>query len=189
MRCNNITAEGSKVENKGILERPKPSAPYRPVQSCLTVPALAISETLALLKREGQRESCVFWFGPRDAGGDGSIAYVIAPKQLMNPLNYSVPTASMTEMSRRLRPGWRPLAQIHSHPGSDVEHSNYDDEMASSRNALSLVIPCYGWWSSSFPDQIGVHEWQNDYWHLLNSVQAHRRVKLGSGNVLSEDLR
>lgn len=89
----------------------------------------------------------------------------------------------------RLPDDWKPLAQIHSHPGIRVEHSNYDDRMMSSRRALSLVFPAYGHPRSSFPHGVGVHEWQNEYWHLLDEAKAKRRVIVADGNVKIEDFR
>ena len=77
----------------------------------------------------------------------------------------------------------------YSHPGARVEHSNYDDQMASSRRALSLVFPHYGRLTQPFPADVGVHEWQNDYWHLLALHQAAQRVVLVDGDVRAEDLR
>jgi len=57
-----------------------------------------------------------------------------------------------------------------------VEHSVYDDEMANSRRALSLVLPNYGMTKIDWPSGAGVHEFQNDYWHLLPESDAAKRV-------------
>ena len=79
---------------------------------------------------------------------------------------------------------------MHSHPGLSVEHSTYDDRMASSRRALSLVFPCYGRCpNAAFPTGVGVHEWQSDYWHLLDLERARRRVVVVDGGVKVEDFR
>ena len=96
----------------------------------------------------------------------------------MNRGNYHITAEGMREMGASLADELRPLAQVHSHPGVLVEHSPYDDEMASSRRALSLVFPQYGRLTAAWPDGVGVHEWQSDYWHHLTSSQARSRVAL-----------
>jgi hypothetical protein len=92
--------------------------------------------------------------------------------------NYHVDPAAMSEMLSIVPDDWKPLAQIHCHPGKGVEHSRYDDEMASSKRALSIVFPFYGRWTGPWPDDVGVHEWQDDYWHLLPPQEAAKRVRL-----------
>jgi hypothetical protein len=61
--------------------------------------------------------------------------------------------------------------------------------MVSSRKALSLVFPSYGHFRGRFPTGIGVHEWQNEYWYLLDTDDATRRVIIGTGDTKVEDLR
>jgi hypothetical protein len=177
------------MENEDTHFRPLARIPFRPSTVQLRVPAGALTATLRLLRAAGQRESGVFWYGPRDSTGNGTVAYVVAPQQRMSWGNYHVSAAALTAVVRRLTSVWKPLAQIHSHPGLRVEHSNYDDRMMSSRKALSLVFPSYGDWRGSFPVGVGVHEHQNDYWHLLTDEAAKARVIVVPGEVRVEDLR
>ncbi|HZV07006.1 MAG TPA: Mov34/MPN/PAD-1 family protein [Gemmataceae bacterium] len=177
------------MESEEDLSRPPPSRPYQPGSATLRVPAQALSATLALLQRAGRRESGLFWYGPRDASGNGEVAYVVAPRQRMTWGNYHVSADALAEIVHRLPDGWKPLAQVHSHPGLRVEHSNYDDRIASSRKALSLVFPSYGHANHGFPSGIGIHEWQSDYWHLLDPSEAAKRVVIGVGSVRVDDLR
>jgi hypothetical protein len=174
-------------EDMGLRRRP--AQPYQSGTNCVTLPTLALEGTLALLRQAGRYESAVFWYGAKDDAGNATVSYVVAPQQLSRPRNYHVPAASVGDMVRRLKPGWKPIAQVHSHPGDNVEHSVYDDRMAISTKALSLVVPRYGHWSGTFPEWIGVHEWQNNYWHLLTVVDARSRIRLASREVLVEDLR
>lgn len=163
--------------------------PYLPITRQLRVPADAVTATLELLRRAGRRESGVFWYGPRDAVGNGAVAFVVAPRQKMSWGNYTVSAEALAEVVHRLPDGWKPVAQVHSHPGLRVEHSNYDDRMASSRRALSIVFPSYGKSVELFPVGVGVHEWQNDYWHLLALALAQHRVIVVDGAARVEDLR
>ncbi|WP_245484112.1 Mov34/MPN/PAD-1 family protein [Rhizobium ruizarguesonis] len=96
----------------------------------------------------------------------------------------------MSAMVRDMPEDWRPLAQIHSHPGFDTEHSRYDDVMTSSRKILSVVFPAYGKLVASWPDGLGVHEWQVDYWHMLSAQQVKTRLCLeGVDSVDMRDFR
>jgi hypothetical protein len=177
------------MESEDELHRPPAPLSYKPTGLQLSVPAAAVSGTLALLQRAGRRESAVFWYGTRDAAGNGIVRYAVAPRQRMTWGNYWVSPEALAEVVHRLPDDWRPLAQTHSHPGIRVEHSNYDDRMMSSRRALSLVFPAYGRPRRSFPHGVGVHEWQSDYWHLLDEADARRRVVVTEGNVKIEDFR
>jgi hypothetical protein len=176
-------------EREDELWREPPTAPYRPVNLQLQVPEAALSATLNLLQRTGRRESGVLWYGERDREGNATVAYVVAPRQRMSWGNYHIAPDALSEVVHRLPATWKPVAQVHSHPGMGVEHSRYDDQMASSRRALSLVFPFYGREGAAFPVGVGVHEWQDDYWHLLTLEQASRRVVVRSGGVKVEDLR
>ncbi|MDA9440580.1 hypothetical protein XH98_15975 [Bradyrhizobium sp. CCBAU 51745] len=177
------------MEAEDDIFRPAPGRLYKPVEAQLCVPADAIEATLNLLQRAGHRESGLFWYGTRDATGNGQVRYVAAPKQQMTWGNYHVSPEALAEIVNRLPEGWKPLAQVHSHPGLRVEHSNYDDRMMSSRKALSLVFPSYGRSTESFPKGVGVHEWQIDYWHLLDDALAARRIVVTGGTVAVEDFR
>lgn len=166
-----------------------PPCPYEPVDLELKVPAHAVAVTAALLRRAGRRESGLLWYGPRDTAGNGRVAYVVAPRQRMTWGKYNIPADALAEVVHRLSNDWKPLAQVHSHPGRHVEHSSYDDRMVSSRRVLSLVFPSYGRGTTPFPMGIGIHEWQNDYWHLLDPIAAARRVVIVDGTVRVEDMR
>lgn len=171
------------------LRRPPPPQPYRALDLQLRVPANAVTSTLSLLQRAARRESGLLWYGDRDDAGNGTVTYVVAPRQRMSRGNYYISPEALAEVVNRLPSHWKPLAQIHSHPGTWVEHSNYDDRLASSRRSLSLVFPSYGYTNTTFPAGVGVHEWQDGYWHLLTPEAATKRVVLIDGVVRIEDLR
>lgn len=177
------------MDTEDDLFRPAPAQPYQPVKLQLRVPADALTATLDLLRRAGQRESGLFWYGPRDSGGNGTVTLVVAPRQRMSWGNYHISAEAMAEVVHRLPDDWKPLAQVHSHPGPGVEHSNYDDRMASSHRAVSLVFPSFGHPITPFPAGVGVHEWQSDYWHLLDLEWATRRVIVVDGGVRVQDFR
>jgi hypothetical protein len=177
------------MDSEDALFRPAPAQPYQPVKIQLRMPADALAATLMLLQRAGQRESGLFWYGPRDGVGNGTVMWVVAPRQRTSWGNYHISPEALAEVVHRLPDEWKPLAQVHSHPGLGVEHSNYDDRMASSRRALSLVFPSFGRPIAPFPKEVGVHEWQSDYWHLLDLERATRRVIAVEGSVRVDDFR
>lgn len=177
------------MDSEDDLFRLPPPCPYEPVDLQLSVPAEGLTATTALLRRAGRCESGLLWYGPRDSAGNGTVAYVVAPRQRMTWGNYSISAEALAEVVHRLNAHWKPLAQVHSHPGMRVEHSSYDDRMASSRRALSLVFPSYGRSVKPFPAGVGVHEWQNEYWHLLDLPLAQHRIVLIDGAVQVEDMR
>ena len=122
-------------------------------------------------------EAGCLWLGERMANGDTKVQGVIAPKQINHPQNYSIAANAMQEVAAIARPRqWTLVASVHSHPGSSVEHSVYDDEMSPSRSALSIVFANYGLLSENWPVGVGVHEYIDDYWHLLPGENSAKRV-------------
>lgn len=177
------------MDSEGDLIRPVPAVPYRPSGIVLLAPLSAIAATERLLQRAGRRESAVMWYGMRDAQGNARVSHVIAPKQTMSWGNYSIAANALAQAVHRLPQECKALAQIHSHPGLHVEHSNYDDRMISSTKLLSIVFPHYGRTRDPFPHGIGVHEWQHGYWHLLALKDSQRRIQVADQHVSVEDLR
>lgn len=158
--------------------RPAPTQPYRLPAAQLHLPRRALQRALEVCRQSGRLETCCLFYGKRDIDR-AFIEAVVVPAQQQTWGNYFVPIESMRTVHARVAPlGLRNLAQLHSHPGHHVEHSSYDDEMANSRKALSLVVPHYGHWQNSWPSGIGVHEFQNDFWHLLCDGDAMRRIVL-----------
>src|SRR5258707_418655 len=109
------------MDDETLLWRPPAPWPYVPHDIVLSVPTSAVRATVSLLQRAGSRESGLFWYGPRDAAGHGFVQAVIAPRQAMSRGNYHVSPPAMSTMVGLLPDKhWKPLAQIHSHPGSGV---------------------------------------------------------------------
>lgn len=162
----------------------------------LSVPIDTIRATADILQSAGRFEACCFWFGRREPDGSGVVAAVVVPRQKNNPGNYDVAPDAMLDVAAAVRQrGWKNLAQIHSHPGESVRHSGYDDQMANSRRAFSLVFPRYGrlraawrwhrwiWrlWPSDFPGAIGVHAFKAGRWAYLAEAERALAIKLVAG--------
>ena len=162
----------------------------------LTVSPDTIRMTSALLYSMPNMEACCFWFGARSPSGTAFVSGIVIPRQLNNRGHYHVEARAMVEVANVARArGWKNLAQVHSHPGPEVTHSGYDDEMANSRRALSLVFPKYGYmpgmwhfrgwlcriWPVVLPDEIGVHAFLDGKWGRLNRAAACAALNVAAG--------
>lgn len=168
------------VEDELSIWRDPPLRPHTPTGRTLNVPTNLLHATYAALSpyREAGVEACCFWYGTRETDAVERVVAVILPRQrnYRGSFEISVDAVSVTAAATRPR-GWLNLAQIHTHPGVNVEHSRYDDGHVNSRRALSIVLPRYGEPRSSWPDDIGIHEFVGDYWYLLEPDDARHRVK------------
>ena len=159
----------------------------------LSIAPDALRLTGSILREAGRFESCCFWFGPRGSAGSGTVTAIVIPDQENRPGNYHVTAEAMLQVAAAVRDrGWRNLAQIHSHPGDDVHHSTYDDQMANSRRALSLVFPRYGYftsawrwrgwlwclWPTEFPGTIGVHAFVRNRWAYLDPRERAAAIRI-----------
>lgn len=162
--------------------RQRPTHSYTLPVQVLEVPLGVIERTLKLFAPYAERglEACCFWYG-REAEPISRVAGIVVPAQRNTWGNYSIAAGAMATASGATRhKGWLNLAQIHTHPSSMVEHSQYDDDHVNSRRALSLVFPHYGHWQEAWPEGVGVHEYQ-DGWHLLEARDAGSRVQVVDG--------
>lgn len=69
------------------------------------------------------------------------------PEARLYPRHYSVSGNAMSEAGKHFRAyGMQRLAQVHTHPGRDARHSEFDDGNAYSQmnGAISIVIPYHG---------------------------------------------
>jgi len=166
------------------------------LQLVLSVPVDTIRLTAKSLRSMRHMEACCFWFGNRIDDMIGSVEAIVVPRQENHRGHYHVTPEAMLQVAASVRPfGWKNLAQIHSHPGPGVQHSGYDDEMANSRRALSLVFPDYGhlpgawrfrgwlwrFWPKPFPAAVGVHTFMDGRWQYLTDQDAMARFTLTGG--------
>lgn len=181
------------VEDELSIWRDPPPRPYVATGRILHVPTNLLQATYGALApyRKAGVEACCFWYGTRETDEVERAVALILPRQrnYRGSFDIGVDTVAATAAATRPR-GWLNLAQIHTHPGVDVEHSRYDDGHANSRRALSIVLPRYGDPKADWPDDIGVHEFVDDYWYLLVPDQARHRLNFVSDlPVEAMDLR
>jgi proteasome lid subunit RPN8/RPN11 len=158
----------------------------------LILPLATVEETARKLRSVGRLEACCLWLGTRSKDGTERVEAIVVPQQSNRLLNYAVDSAAMQGANAVAKQGgWTLIANVHSHPGENTEHSEYDDAMMPSRKALSIVVPHYGRWSvDNWPQGYGIHEFVDDYWHMLSPKQVNERVQVGEARPLQVcDLR
>lgn len=170
------------IMDNSMLWRPRPPTPYRPSGRTTRAGSLVLATTLQTLRSTGRTEAGCLWLGRVEDSGDAIVEAVVVPKQTNRARNYSIAAGAMQQVAVVARPRkWTLVAAVHSHPGASVEHSEYDDQIVPSRSALSLVFANYGASQGKWPDGVGVHEFTDNYWHLLPAADAARRVVFADG--------
>jgi len=121
-------------------------------------------------------EAGCFWYGIRD---DTSIAVTLGiPHQTNRRGNFHIEADDLAALVKEAcAPGLVAVAQLHLHPGSNVDHSSWDDRQIVSRNLLSIVIPNYGAQPLDL-DTLGVHRFQHNHWRRLSTLEAQQTVQL-----------
>lgn len=112
--------------------------------SSLSVPTTVVDETLASLRRAGDRraEGVVLWLGRKETRGNVvSEAYVPEQETACDYFRI-LPPAMVALLAHLGDTGTFIVAQVHSHP-REAFHSKADDTWAIVRHlgALSLVVP------------------------------------------------
>jgi hypothetical protein len=177
-----------------LAPRCTPPQPYRPLGRHLHLPAVlpqAVSAAFAGPAAAG-REAGALLYGVRTAqpGHADMVHALVIPAQAGHRTCYRIPPDSIAAASVATRSrGLVTLGQIHSHPGANVEHSWYDDRHAISVRAVSFVLPDYGRDPCDWFARAGVHDWQDDWWHLLTPAQARARVSFTAAPLEIIDLQ
>ena len=148
------------------------SAPHR-----LLIPDTAWQMTAAILApyTAARVEAGLYWFGVRTAAA-AVVAHVGVPAQINRSRNFQVDADALAALIRAVPEDLVVVAALHTHPGSDTHHSEFDDARAVSRKVLSLVLPHYG--AHATLRDAGVHECAGDRWSQLTAAESRQRVLL-----------
>jgi proteasome lid subunit RPN8/RPN11 len=172
----------------------EPPVPYQPPVRHLHLSAAlpqAVSAAFAG-PANARREAGALLYGTRatEAGHADVVQALVIPAQAGHRTHYRIPPESIAAASAATRGrGLVTLGQVHSHPCKDVEHSWYDDRNAISSRAVSFVLPHYGRDACDWLACAGVHDYQNDWWHLLTAGEAAARVSFTDSPLRIIDLR
>lgn len=151
----------------------------------LLLPARFWSRALVVLReRPNRRERVAYFDGAEllDEQGEtvGVVTTLTVPHARSRAGFFDVSADDMSEAGRHFRPhGLVRLAQIHSHPGSWVGHSEVDDSQAYSQRqgAISIVVPNYALTAPGFME-CGVHLRGTDAWVELNDEQKRSLIRV-----------
>jgi len=128
-------------------------------------------------------ERVAYLDGAELPNGDGVVTTLVIPNARLEVGWYEVAAASMSEAGAHFRVhGLVRLAQVHTHSGDWVGHSDRDSQKAYSQasGALSLVVPFHGRLRTP-PAECGVHLRDAEHWRLLSQDEAAAAVRLVPG--------
>lgn len=141
----------------------------------LVVSAVVLDATqraLAEVRSEVPHESLVWWLG-RKVGDDTVVVSLIRPHTDSTPQSVMVSEVAAGVASRRAREfGLGVVAQIHTHPGTDLRHSDGDDELIFMpfEGMFSIVVAEYGRGRLDSPKGFSAHQFQDGRWVLLDRL-------------------
>ena len=116
--------------------------------------------------------------------GEVQVATTLTlPNAELHPTYFTVTGEAMSEAGQHFRRfGMQRLAQVHTHPGSDVRHSPYDDENAYSQldGSVSIVLPEH---ARRRPElrECGVHVRDASGWQRLSLDGIQHTIRLIPG--------
>jgi proteasome lid subunit RPN8/RPN11 len=129
------------------------------------------SERVLRASHDNPTELVAYWFG-HNAGSEWVVTTCVVPAADARRGGFSTSRAANAEVvlyaaDHRLCL----LAQIHTHPGSFVDHSDIDIERAFMpfENYLSIVVPHYCWQGILPLSQCGVHRFEQGRFNRLGA--------------------
>jgi hypothetical protein len=128
-------------------------------------------------------ERVAYLDGLRLSGGGGVVTTLVIPDATLEPGWYEVTPEAMSQAGAHFRAhGLVRLAQVHTHSGRWVGHSERDSKKAYSQEtgAVSIVIPFHGRCKTR-PAGCGVNLRSDEGWRLLDKNEAEVIVRLIPG--------
>lgn len=159
------------------------------------IPNKAIMYTEKVLRDYGKKrpsnEGLVYWAGRRD-GDIIRVELVIAPRTDSAARRVMTSPESNMKMIQVLdKHNMIHLGQVHSHPGSWVDHSEGDDEYAAFKinGLLSLVVPSYCKDGMMPIETCGMHRFERDHFIRFTDEYVREHFFIEESTCLFEDLR
>ena len=125
-------------------------------------------------------EGIVYWAGRR-YGLDSLVTTCIAPAATATYGSFKTSSYTNAKVVMWLaREELELLGQVHSHPGSFVDHSQGDDELALMpfEGFLSIVIPHYGQQGIWPLTQCGVHRFEAGQFRRLSTKELEKSFRV-----------
>lgn len=143
-----------------------------------------IAGTRAALESAGTRrvrhEGVVYWAG-RSVANDQLAIAAIVPHAQTSARNYQVTAeANAHAIAWMCDHGLELVAQVHSHPGEFVEHSDWDDAHAAFpfEGLWSIVVPNYGRRGLVPIEHCGVHRFESGGFRVLDAAEAAASIRI-----------
>lgn len=136
-------------------------------------------------------EGLVYWAG-KCSKNELFITAVIAPETISSEGSVTVPPKSnFYVVKEHSKCNSVLIAQVHSHPGSCVDHSLGDDEWASFKRdgLISVVVPRYAKHGVLPLYSCGIHRFQNGGFIRLSKRYIKRHFQIVKGVEALIDLR
>ena len=126
---------------------------------------------------EASVEAGCLWYGFR-LNAQTVATLVGVPRQSNRRQNFAIAPDDLAVLSNAVaRHGVVCVGQVHTHPGTDVSHSGWDDQQVVSIKILSLVLPNYGRGTLS-PHDSGVHRCVDGVWRRMTRSEAEASLSL-----------
>jgi proteasome lid subunit RPN8/RPN11 len=170
----------------------EPRLPVRPLRGRVLVTEAALRGCEDLLPTyrgpDGDHEGIAFLCG-RELGGTQLLTTAIAPRcdhGRRHVMCDERQVEDVVALAHAHQLGV--LAQVHSHPGPFTEHSEGDDEMVLMpfEGMISIVTPHYGRYGLRPLESLGVHQYQDGVWVMVEPVSVASAITVIPGSV---DLR
>lgn len=151
-----------------------------------------LNNTTRLLRsykdRKEDHEGIVYWAG-RCTERDWFITTCIAPKAQTSWGSFSTNVKANAEVISCIsKYGLQLLAQVHSHPGKKVDHSDGDDKNAFMpyEGFISIVVPEYGIKGMEPLHICGIHRFEMRRFRRLSDIEVRNNFMIAP---LSQDMR
>ena len=166
-------------------------------QFLYTIAEELIPFTETILREYGEKgsghEGLVYWCGTR-RGNTCQITAVYAPP--IRSGTYGIETTHETNarfVSFLSANGLVYISQVHSHPGSIVDHSGTDDRETAFRKEglLSVVVPSYAGKGMLPLTKCGVHRYADNTFSRLSSryIKDHFQIQTETSGIILKDAR
>jgi proteasome lid subunit RPN8/RPN11 len=127
-----------------------------------------------------RHEGIVYWAG-RQCRGDWLVTTCIAPHARTTPGSFKTSaSANATVVTSINAAGLELIAQVHSHPGGFIDHSDGDSRGALMpyEGFLSIIVPNYGCREMWPLTQCGVHRFESGRFRRLSSGDVEAMFRL-----------
>ena len=154
-----------------------------PAIRMITISADVWQQMLGEFSKERRRVEQVCYLDGFLTEHVGVVTTLTIPLARLEPGRFEVSAEAMSQAGKHLRAHkLRRLAQVHTHPGEWVGHSEWDDEKAYSKKAgsISIVLPHYARNQPGLEDA-GIHLHTGETWRQLDAHEAAQMVRIVPG--------